>query len=74
MPNTKTTDVEAGEIVTSRGGVETTVKPSCGDGAGHWWCVKHDEFFANNLSARTHDGRGTHRMAWWCFEHGPEVP
>lgn len=75
------TAVEVGETFTAetmRGGekqrVSYTVAESCGANDGHWYCVTHDELFANQLAKDSHISRGTHRLAWACWTHGPEKP
>jgi hypothetical protein len=51
-----------------------TVGPKCQANSGRWICTTHDESFANQLQKDIHIHSGKHRMAWVCFEHGPEVP
>lgn len=41
---------------------------------GHWFCVTHDEHFANQMQKDTHINQGTHHLAWICHEHGIEQP
>jgi hypothetical protein len=55
-------------------GYEFTVKESCGVSTGQWFCVTHMEAFRNNIEKDFHISKGEHRLAWMCFEHGPEVP
>lgn len=55
--------------------VSHTVGESCGSPAGRWYCITHDEGFANQLSKDSHiSGAGDHSLVWVCFEHGPETP
>lgn len=41
---------------------------------GDWFCLTHNKGFANNIEKDDHISRGSHKMAWMCREHGPEVP
>jgi hypothetical protein len=50
---------------------DTTVADDCG-GQGYWYCDTCQESLAHNLEAATHDQQ-KHRLAWICFEHGPET-
>lgn len=51
------------------------VKPACSEKhGGYWYCVTHDETFANQFEKDCHIHTGTHTLAWVCYEHGVEVP
>lgn len=60
----------------SRKRVETVkVQPACANqNGGHWYCVTHQEGFANNFDKDTHIREGKHRLVWLCHEHGAEQP
>lgn len=61
------------EEITSRD-ISYTIQPKCEGNRGKWLCVNHDEIFDNNMQKDGHTREGTHVLAWWCAEHGPEVP
>lgn len=50
---------------------DTIVAEDCG-GQGYWYCDTCRESQAHNLAVQSHAERG-HRLAWICFEHGPET-
>lgn len=73
--------VKSGEqvTITYRGYEDRTetvgVKPPCSNQrGGHWYCVTHQESFANNFDKDTHIREGKHRLVWLCHEHGAEQP
>lgn len=47
---------------------------------GTWYCVTHNEGFANQMQKDGHisdygkNGKGKHKLVWLCFAHGPEQP
>lgn len=48
---------------------------ACTSNNGHWHCISCNQTLPNQLMKDIHiDQRGTHKMAWLCHEHGPEVP
>lgn len=55
-----------------------SILPSClnaGEWSGRWWCLTHQEQFVNNISKDGHiDDDREHVLAWFCFDHGLEVP
>lgn len=55
-------------------GIGATLPGASGVPPGHWICITHDVGFRNNLETTAHTHDGEHLMAWWCSEHGPEVP
>lgn len=50
------------------------VAESCAGTGGSWYCVTHDQSFANNFEKDSHIREGNHQFAWVCPQHGPEVP
>lgn len=67
--------VEEGEQIRFTGLGPYTVAPACAEGArGHWVCLIHNKGFENQMGKDLHVGRGDHRLAWICHQHGPEVP
>lgn len=69
------TQVIPGETVEGDYGGEYIVKAKCEFlDVGHWWCVTHDEGFANPMERSAHTREGDHRLAWVCHYHGPEQP
>lgn len=70
--------VEAGEEVTIFRGTDRaiteTIKESCGESNGYWFCVTHDESFPNQLQKDGHIHSGDHKLMWVCFDHGYEKP
>jgi hypothetical protein len=57
------------------GDVDTAVVSGpCDDSkSGRWYCVTHRQIFDNQMQKDSHIGRGSHKMVWLCFHHGPEV-
>ena len=41
---------------------------------GGWYCVTHQKGWNNPSEKDAHIERGTHRLVWLCFAHGPEQP
>lgn len=71
--------VETGEKFTTTRGPDHVpfvldVVESCGSNNGLWYCVTHDVSFPNQLAKDSHIERGDHKLAWLCYEHGPETP
>lgn len=56
------------------------LKPACPEThAGYWVCLNHPDDphlarFRNQLQKDIHIQKGTHRLAWWCYDHGAEAP
>lgn len=71
---------EEGETITfgtkdSAAGPHTvTILAKCETNSGRWYCATHRQSFDNQLQKDIHIERDKHRLAWMCFEHGPEVP
>ncbi len=57
-------------------GKEQIVKPPCEQkNNGSWYCVTHDYHATNRWDKDSHiSTTGKHVMAWFCNEHGLEVP
>lgn len=59
-------------------GRDLTARADCKDSnnPGRWYCVTHDEAFVHNMAMHSHTGQQAKPcvIAWWCFEHGAEVP
>ena len=74
------TKAEAGEQIHYRIGdgqlqLTTTIGPPCTDKTGgFWFCVTHDQPFQHNFDKDLHIQKRTCRLAWVCFQHGPEAP
>ncbi len=48
--------------------------PACDSkNGGNWFCVTHQERFANQLQKDIHIDEGEHELAWMCNENGPEA-
>ena len=65
--------VRVGETVKLSNGT-VTVFNACKLDSGVWRCVTHAEILPSQLSKDSHISKGTHRLAWQCFEHGVEQP
>ena len=71
------TSVELGDTFTDDAGKTWEITASCAGGddyAGHWYCTTHNEHFTNNMTKDGHCSDGRHTLAWFCHEHGTEVP
>lgn len=67
--------VAPGEEVRFNGLGPFTILDTCdSDAQGHWVCISHGKSFGNQMEKDGHIMRGTHRLAWICHQHGPEVP
>lgn len=50
---------------------DTVVADDCG-GNGYWYCDTCKTSLDHNMAAADHEEK-QHRLAWICFEHGPET-
>lgn len=73
--------VDAGETVKLTFGpnepaVEYTVLEACSGRSGTWRCITHDKAFRHNWEKDGHISETTvdHVLAWFCHDHGIEVP
>lgn len=80
MDTTKPQTVEVGDHITMYYGpssVATVVEvgESCaGSGeTGHWVCGTCGKPYANTVGMWSSACYENHRIAWLCYEHGPEV-
>lgn len=59
-------------------GMETpygTIADKCDLDRGGWFCAVHGVGFPNNMTMEGHaESPGMHTFAWFCHEHGLEVP
>lgn len=53
---------------------DDTVKESCGENHGYWYCVTHQAGLQNQLEKDSHIARGVHVLSWVCWMHGFEAP
>lgn len=52
-----------------------TAAEPCLANTGNWYCVTHQEMFANQINKDFHlSGKGRHVLAWFCHTHGLEAP
>lgn len=66
--------VEGQTVMTDHFG-NFTVKPSCGENFGRWYCITHNESFRNQFMKDIHLSKGDHQLAWICLHCGNlEVP
>ena len=79
MALTRPNFVQPGDriVIDVRGGSDETlawdtiVLDDCG-GQGYWYCDTCRISLSNNMEMSGHSNEH-HRLAWICFEHGPET-